>query len=286
MSPNDEMTPEDRARLAAAKRTLQGTSLAVRLAHAVGAPVEYLLDKQLPGWARSGVDRATRAAVERACAVALKTLRRQSVAIDPHTGLHRLAVGATGAAGGFFGVAGTLVELPVTTAAMLRSILAIARTHGEPMAAPETRLACLEVLALGGESKHDDAADTGYFAVRAALAGQVTAAVNHLAGGHLADRGAPVIVGLVSRVAAFFAVPVSEKLAAQAIPVIGAVSGATLNMVFMQHFQRMAEGHFTVRELERRYGADRVREIYRALRPETVGTPLPIEHGDGSLSDL
>jgi hypothetical protein len=43
-------------------------------------------------------------------------------------------------------------------------------------------------------------------------------------------------------------------------PVVGAVGGAAVNLIFMNHFQRIAEGHFTIRRLERIYG----RAVYSA----------------------
>jgi len=49
---------------------------------------------------------------------------------------------------------------------------------------------------------------------------------------------------------------VSEKVAAQAIPLIGAAGGALINTIFIDHFQNMARGHFIIRRLERRYDKD------------------------------
>ena len=45
-----------------------------------------------------------------------------------------------------------------------------------------------------------------------------------------------------------------ERLAAQAVPVIGALGGAVVNYTFIDHFQEVARAHFVVRRLERRYG--------------------------------
>lgn len=265
MSPDIELSAADREALRRARKQLEQPGVAIQLANLAGAPLEHVLRKRLPAAARRMVDRAVRRSMDAACRVALSTMKdvpRPAVSRD---GLHRLAVTATGAAGGFFGLAGVPVELPVTTTAMLRSILDIARSEGERPGDPDTRIACLEVLALGGSSRSDDAADTGYFAVRTALAQQVSAAVSHIAGKGLSDRGAPVMVALVSRIAAYFSIPVSEKVAAQGIPVIGALSGSALNLVFITHFQKMAHGHFTVRRLERQYGSQYIREAYEDL---------------------
>lgn len=259
------MSPTDQDSLRKAKCLLEHPGIAIQFANALGTPVEYLLEKPLPRSAKKALNAITRKVVSAGCRFALTTMKRNVVPAKPHNGWHKLAVVATGAVGGFFGIAGTPVELPITTTTMLRSILDIARSHGEPMDAPETRIACLEVLAFGGPVKSDDAADMGYLAVRAALAQQVSAAVNHLATKGLTDRGAPVLVSLMTRIATYFAIPISEKLAAQAVPVAGAAAGSILNAIFISHYQRMAEGHFTVRQLERRYGQDVVRVAYENL---------------------
>ena len=58
---------------------------------------------------------------------------------------------------------------------------------------------------------------------------------------------------------------VSQKAAAQAIPLIGAAGGALINLAFVDHFQDMARGHFIVRRLERLYGEDIVQAEYDKL---------------------
>jgi hypothetical protein len=90
----------------------------------------------------------------------------------------------------------------------------------------------------------------------------------------LVGKGGPLIVQLLSAIASRFSVNVSQKLALQAVPLVGAVTGATLNTLFMRHFQAMAQGHFTVRRLERRYGADVVRRAYLALGNEAGDRPV------------
>src|SRR5690606_24273673 len=137
-----------------------------------------------------------------------------------------------------------------------------------------TRVACIEVFALGGPTQADDPLESGYFAIRAALATTVTEAGKHLAAKKLAVEGAPVLVRVVAAVAKRFGVQVTEKLAAQSIPAIGAVGGAAINTLFISHFQDMARGHFIVRRLERRYGAEAVREWYRDL-PAARGLSQP-----------
>jgi len=80
------------------------------------------------------------------------------------------------------------------------------------------------------------------------------------------EDGAPVIVRLLAQIAARFNTVVGEKIVAQGVPVIGALGGATINVLFIDHFQDMARGHFIVRRLERSYGEDEVRAKYERLR--------------------
>ena len=77
--------------------------------------------------------------------------------------------------------------------------------------------------------------------------------------------GVPAMVRFVSQVAVRFGVPVSEKVIAQSLPVVGAAGGAILNTLFIDHFQDMARGHFIVRRLERTYGRETVRVAYLQL---------------------
>jgi hypothetical protein len=63
---------------------------------------------------------------------------------------------------------------------------------------------------------------------------------------------------------------ITQKLAAQAVPVIGALSGAAVNYAFLDHFQEVARAHFVVRKLERRYGKDTVRAAHERLSGEAA----------------
>ena len=69
----------------------------------------------------------------------------------------------------------------------------------------------------------------------------------------------------VAEIASRFGLVVSERMAASAVPVIGALGGATINWVFTDYFQQLARGHFAVRRLEREYGAEAVQDWYREV---------------------
>ncbi len=256
------LSSDDLRALASAKQQLEQPGLAARIGHFVGAPIERGL-AALPGPVSGIVTSATQKAVTKALQVAVTSLHKSGGAA--REGWHKLAAGATGAAGGAFGLAALAAELPISTTIMLRSIAAIARSEGEDLADPAVRLACVQVLALGGPGKNDDASEAGYFTSRAALAQAVQAAASHLAQRKAADSSAPALVALAAQVAARFSIPVSEKILAQAVPIVGAVGGAALNTLFIDHFQTVAHGHFTVRRLERLHGEIAVREAYERL---------------------
>ncbi len=258
----EPIAAEDLAALHGAVRRLEHPSLAARLTSLLGTPIEGALERLPRGW-QEKVQDASRAALERALALALKTMDERPARFPALARrLHGAAVAGTGAVGGAFGLFALPIELPITTGIMLRAIASIARGEGEDLQQPEARLACLQVFALGGPARSDDAAETGYFAVRAALAGALSEASTYLAQKGLAEEGAPVLVRLVARIAQRFSVQVGEKLAAEFLPLIGAIGGATVNLVFIDHFQSMARGHFALRRLERAYGEEVVRSAY------------------------
>ena len=171
-----------------------------------------------------------------------------------------------GAAGGFFGGPALLIESPCTTVVMLRAIAAIAAAEGEPLEALDTRLACLEVFALGGRSRQGDVTDTGYFGLRLALDAPLAGASRHLAEyGMTGGAGSPQLVQFLAAVSQRFGVTLSQKAAATAIPLVGAASGAVVNRLFIQHFQDIARAHFALRRLERKFGTREVRVRYDEL---------------------
>ena len=71
-----------------------------------------------------------------------------------------------------------------------------------------------------------------------------------------------MLVQLIAQIASRFGVVVTQKMAAQAVPLVGALGGAAVNYLFIGHFQEVARAHFVVRRLERRYGKDAVRAAY------------------------
>lgn len=256
---------EDLADLRYARRLLENPSLAARIAFAVGKPIEIAIERLPPG-ARDVISAATTKSLETALAFAISTMddRRQTAA----SWAHKIVVAATGAAGGAFGLPALTIELPISTVIMLRSIADIARSEGERIKMPEAKLACLEVFALGGRTRGDDAADSSYFAVRAVLAKALTEAAEFITERGAVQKTALPLIRFIAQLAARFGIPVSEKAIAQSLPIVGAAGGALINTLFIDHFQDIARGHFIVRRLERVYGPEAVRREYLNLSPE------------------
>ncbi len=256
------MTPEDLAALRRAVLLLEHPGLAARLTNMVGKPIELIGDV-LPASATHAITSATSKGLEMALKVALRTMQH-----TPHAGsrlLHKALATASGAAGGAFGLATLPIELPVSTIIMLRSIADIARGEGEDLSDPEAALSCVQVFALGGRAGSADASQSGYFTVRGVLAKSVTEAARFIAERGVIEEGAPVLIRFITLVASRFGAVVTQKVAAQALPVLGALGGAAVNYAFIEHFQEVARGHFTVRRLERIYGKSVVRTEYERI---------------------
>ncbi len=254
---------EDLEALRQAVRALEHLSFAARLTNVLGKPIE-MIGSALPARASQIISQATTAALQKALSLALLTMRE-----GPQTTsslIHTLLATASGAAGGAFGLAALPLELPISTTIMLRSIADIARSEGEDLSSPETVLSCVQVFALGARPESDPASRGGYFAIRSILANSVTEAARFIAERGVAEEGAPVLVRFLGQIGSRFGFVVSEKMVAQAIPVVGALGGAAINYAFIDHFQDLARGHFTVRRLERAYGKEMIRSEYERLR--------------------
>lgn len=260
---SNSLSPAELAELAEAKQLLERTSLAARLANLLGSPIEKGLDL-LPGPAQESIHAATTKSLTTALEVALTTLGEHS-GRPAKNWMHKTLVGASGAAGGALGLPAIAVELPLSTTIILRSIADIARSEGEDLTDPATKLACLEVFALGGPGSEDDAAESGYLAVRLAMSKAVADAVEHVARHGATQQTAPAMVRLIAQIASRFGVPVSQKVVAQSLPLIGAAGGAMINTLFIDHFQSISRGHFIVRRLERAHGIELVQAAYREL---------------------
>jgi hypothetical protein len=177
-------------------------------------------------------------ALERAYDIAILGLKQP--ASGPGAGMRLVA--ASGAIGGFAGPVGFLPDALLTTLLIMREIARAARDAGEDLSTEAGRAARVHVFTL---REGDEA---GYLSARFALQG--TAARTLLAG-----------------VAARWGTVLGEKFAAQAVPLLGAVAGATLNTAFLAHYRRLARAHFSIRRLERKFGPAAIQAAAPELRP-------------------
>ncbi|MGD8265751.1 MAG: EcsC family protein [Chromatiales bacterium] len=242
---------------------LEHPSLAARMSAVLAVPVEEGI-KLLPKKWQKQIDRTAQATI---CRLLRPGALPMVSGISPRTSkwTHRFLAAGTGAVGGFFGPLTLAAEMPAVTMLMLHAIADIARQEGEDLETDDARLACAQVFALGGRTKDDDAADLGYYALRIMLGLHFEQNILTAAGSQI-----PGSIELARAIAARFGVVISDHAAARAIPVAGAVTGAMLNLIFMNHYQDVARGHFIVRRLERDYGNDRIRELYEQIATEDL----------------
>jgi EcsC protein family len=267
MTSDVALRPADQQALERAVRRLENPGLAARLADAAGQPVNRIL-RLAPRFANDKLNDIVRAAILKGLETAIDSL--DETPAPPTPWLSSMFAGFTGGVSGAFGVLALAVELPFTTTLMLRSIADIARSEGEDLSTVAGRLACMEVFALGG-NRVENKMNVGYYAARAFLTRLTGEATAFLLERGVASASAPAVTGFVAEISARFGVVVSDRVAASAVPVLGALGGAAVNVIFMDHFQRIAQGHFTIRRLERRYDPESVQRQYALLSKHFPG---------------
>ncbi|WP_238364939.1 EcsC family protein [Mesobacterium pallidum] len=225
-----------------ARRHKAASGLGVQLLNVVGGQAENLLDR-LPGSVKERLDGATEAALR----TAMNAAGRSRKAVPDQAGWLNTAVSAAlGGAGGFGGLPSALAELPVTVTVLLRAIQGVAARHGFDPDDEVIRLACLEVLGTAGPLDDDDGAELSFLAARVTLTGAT-------------------VRGLLAKVAPRLATVLGQKLAAQTVPVLGAVTGAATNYIYTNYYQEMAEIQFGILALARDSGTPR-EELLASLR--------------------
>lgn len=199
----------------------------------VGGQAENLLHR-LPGAVRKQMDGATQSALH----IAFDAARRSRGSVrDGSDWLNTAVSTAMGAAGGFGGLPTAMAELPVTTTVLLRAIQGIAHEHGFDPDDPQVAAQCMQVFAAAGPLADDDGADIAFLSARIALSGSA-------------------VHGLIAKIAPRLATVLGQKLAAQAVPVVGALAGAATNYAFTSYYQEMARVYFGLRRLARDSGVD------------------------------
>ena len=187
--------------------------------------------------------------------------------------LHTVAAGVSGGVSGFWGLPALVVELPFVTTVMMRSIAQIAQSYGYDIKDPAIQVECLLVFAHGGPTKADDDMETGYFSTKLAFGALSREAAQLISGLSAKDlvhaidsKSIPILARLVAEIADVFGVRVSEKFMAQMTPLVGALGGAGINVIFTNYFSQIARFHFGLKRLEEIYGEEEVKSVYdRAL---------------------
>lgn len=200
----------------------------------------------LPEPVQAALQSATAAALGRAYHLARRG--RQAGRRLPDLGgwSQRLAVMASGGAGGFAGLPGAIAELPVSVSLMFAAIQKVAERHGFDPESERIQMECLQVFGSGTLMPGDDGVDSGFIGSRVALTGASVHA-------------------LIARIAPQVAAVLGQKLAAQAVPVLGAVTGAGVNLAFIRYYEDLAGVHFRLLRLAEDNPDQDVMAAFRAL---------------------
>jgi hypothetical protein len=159
---------------------------------------------------------------------------------------------AAGAAGGAGGLATAVAELPVTVTLFLNAIRAAASETGLDPEEDWVRAECLQVFGAGSPLAEDDGVNTSFLAARLTLTGSA-------------------VQNLITTIAPKLAAVLGQKLVAQAVPVIGAVSGAALNAAFLTYYREVARVRFQLLRLADEHGRDLVQAEFRlAVTPPRI----------------
>jgi hypothetical protein len=234
--------PTEVALLAARYKRANGPLM--RLVNRFGGTLEAQMSA-LPDSLRSQIERVTAQALQRSYDLAGRA---------PDLGERgpMMAAMATGAAGGAGGLPTAVAELPVTVTLFLNTIRAAARDAGFDPDADWVRAECLQVFAAGSPLAEDDGVNTSFVAARLGLSGSA-------------------VQNLIATIAPKLAAVLGQKLAAQAVPVLGAVTGATMNAAFLNYYREIARVRFALLRLSQMHGSDAVEAEFRlAVTPPRV----------------
>jgi hypothetical protein len=260
INPDNPPAPMDDAARAAvtalAQRQMRANGALMRAINFVGGQVEDGL-RMIPKGLRDQIEAAARAALLRSYDLAATSRASgplQRITTDRG---HQVLAAVSGALGGAGGLPTALAELPLATTVIFRAVQGVAAQHGEDPVAAETRLECLRVFGAGGPGTGDDGLDTAFIGARLSLTGAA-------------------LQRLVSQVAPRFGLVIGQKLASQAVPVLGAAAGAGTNWAFVGYYTEMAHVHFGLRAAIRLHGEEAVlghfHEVLAAAR-------LPVKRG-------
>ena len=178
-------------------------------------------------------------ATEQALRLSMRAAESSRGVIGAQPGWLTTAVStAMGAAGGLGGMTSALAELPVTTTIFLHGIQNVACEHGFDPKEPGVQFDSLQVFAASGPLDQNDAQDLAFLTTRMLVTG-------------------PALQALITRVAPRLAIVLGQKLAAQAVPVLGAAAGAATNYAYANYYRELAHVQFGLRKLAQDANLDR-----------------------------
>jgi hypothetical protein len=233
-----------------ARRYGRAGGAGIQVLNLIGGQAENLLDR-LPDAVRSRLDEQSEAALRAAMRAASGS---RNVVRDQPGWLNTAVTTAMGAAGGMGGLPTALAELPVTTTVLLRAIQGIAAEHGFDTSEEGVQFDCIQVFAAAGPLEDDDGSELAFLTTRMLVTGNALQA-------------------LIARVAPRLAVVLGQKLAAQTVPVLGAVAGAATNYAYTSYYQEMAHVHFGLRRLAITADRDHA-ELVEGLRERIRKVPV------------
>lgn len=258
MNPNPVLTPlddtavRDIALLVARQKKANGVLM--KAVNFVGGQVEDGL-KLLPNAVQGQIDRGARYALEKSFHLAAKTRTGRLGQLIGTDRMHKVLGTMSGAVGGVGGVGTAVAELPFATTVIFRAIQGVAEQYGEDPTSEETRMECLAVFGAGAPGDDDDGVDTAFIGARLSLTG-------------------PALQRLIAQVAPRFATMLSQKLASQSVPILGAVAGAGTNYAFVDYYVSVAHVHFGLRQMTRKYDEEQVLDVFHQLLADV---PPPVK---------
>jgi hypothetical protein len=282
---SNAMTPQQLRFIEEAASFLEKPSSLVKATDRLGKPLDKFQD-YLPQPIQQLVKQAVNHALKSALQAAIKSLPAHKVNpsswIEAHeltrrmAWKHTAAVTTTGAISGALGTAALLVELPLTTSLILRSISSMAQEWGHDLRQAEIQMQCLYVFTLGSShSNADDEMDAAYISARLAYHGLIRELAHFISTHSIKDVLFALEKGTLPALVKFASlfIPALERtllrgVLSKGIPVLSAVGSAALNAGFCQYFTRAARYHFGLMHLESIYGAGAVHDHYAwACRP-------------------
>jgi len=250
----DEVVPLDNAAretiAALVSRQQNASGVLMKAVNYVGGHVESGL-RALPQGTSEKVEGVVRFALEKSFNLAGRSRTGRIGRAIGTDRLHRGLATVSGAVGGVAGIGTALTELPFAITIIFRAVQAVAEQYGEDPMSPKTRVECLAVFGKGGPDAKDDGIDTAFISARLSLTG-------------------PALKGLISAISPKFATLLSQKIASQSVPVLGAIAGAGTNYAFVDYYVQIAHVHFGLRQLARKHGEDAVTDEFHRVLAETA----------------